>query len=1778
MNENQLAALLASLTGQLHTDNKEEEIQIEQLQQSIAQSLLKQDPATISSQTFLFEKSDLFISANVKEGRLRKIKEIAASVLANKSDEQLQVFVRNVPIRTTQLQGSASLANAGTRVTTVGPIADLQGRLQWFDFVKVKKLIAIYQQGESLPCLLFDATFNKPRFQLANAKPIELTKTFTLIPESIWIQANILAPTAPSNQYAGLRIKGGTITLDTDPFMEGDKLMISQACKVVCDIQCDQNNSFGSDPISQYGKDAREAKFDLPATFKFSFTGNTKNILSVADAQWKVYGQDSHFKYVGNQNCIYNPAIHRLAIPVDCQHSNFSVLTSLSPFFELSGTAKIVNSWWALPVTNIDVNNPLEADGNGALIIECLSGLTAQWTNLENKPMSLVHPFILGEPGRIGITDLESDGLGAYQNFEGWDYSKTNVENEDVAPIYKTEFHVQFKKTVAFIFNTVAKGDEVIFGASDWHIKADRPVKVNGEAVTIKSKGSGFILAASAKKRLLMVVDQDILWDHKLPNDKIPKVKPIALAMHNALFTTTPVNSLIVFAEVKEDWKKLTKGSMYLGFGLFSYLPTLPDPYAANLGILKKQFEQKNRTDLPATVSMNTRSSQVWLWLIGLVKWEEKEEDIDKVGVSFHFAPLAAPLNIEKDAGKKKPQAERIDEEHRVVNPTVFSHFSNDAEAVDRASVTGFVNDNPTLHATRVNPLARLNVTDFSLLDVSSKANQMGISYAKQNNFLQELITRKYDVNIQDDENATIFPIQVNGLDVVTAGMHAQAFTVPSIAWEPVFNLTPPKAILAGEKDEDGIPLPPVRPNDPPIGFNYYQNDGVATRIGNLSKKNVTLSPIPMAKFLVESYKEKEDGKTFALFNLPFGMVALTFLNNNSVQHTKPSIDNPKPIFDEYINGALQLELTAGTSFDKEADSNMFEGYTFQLVNINNASGVDANASTLAGTPTVIFNNEFSTNSSGLTTRPGVPLTHIGLSGYGASTFSNWQNKEALFAQTSQAQFNVITGRTSHEVVQVKSMLYPWGIRVVRTITIFRLANGYVARVDSGWKAESDGKYDFRWNKPKIAADGVTVEGKIPQPNPFNFYPGIVRGLFNVRNIQELSKVYGTSIPMLNAVTFDADIELEYITEGGTNNRVASTGVLAYVQLTPAARPIEKEDLVDLLNFENNSIGGSISCTIKLADSKQRMRIHRFDMSAGLDNIGNPIFVCAARGSVVLPKDGSWTMVQHSRKTGEVTPLPEQLSVPVIRQGLWKPDIVVDTINENNLLRIAHPADLVKAFDDETMHFGFLQNMGTQKVLFMTPAFQKGVDALLSQTPPLLADSFRLLNSKGIFPNIGDIETNFGQVISILKGADANGNAVAEAFKNKVLGAAEGNINKVFEVLALDVKEEAGKVLDQGFSLAKKSINGLADKALKFDLPSGGYDLINVKDQLIIRLEYKANGNTEDNQAKKDYVGKFDFDIESFAGDLADTWKGRMNNLSVVVSIGPLKEVMTIKGNFNSQKGKEVDLGSKNASDGDSSLPKPEISFSDALQPVVDILELLSSLSSGDYGAALSKGLKVAMSNSANIWEYKFEANKEIPLVRFPPTKELYESPQTPLKLEASLGIGVFFNAALKVTTDPKQLLPTAGAYFKFHGGLQVMCFSVGAGSIYAVGHVDLKLEADSSPKIAVTLKFGFGVQLSVGLPVVGNVSVLFMVGLEVYADSTGVVIVTAFMLFKGRAELLGGLVSVTITIEASGSVKRLPGGDANAIAKVTFAIDISIFLIIDISFSKSWEEERQIA
>ena len=297
-----------------------------------------------------------------------------------------------------------------------------------------------------------------------------------------------------------------------------------------------------------------------------------------------------------------------------------------------------------------------------------------------------------------------------------------------------------------------------------------------------------------------------------------------------------------------------------------------------------------------------------------------------------------------------------------------------------------------------------------------------------------------------------------------------------------------------------------------------------------------------------------------------------------------------------------------------------------------------------------------------------------------------------------------------------------------------------------------------------------------------------------------------------------------------------------------------------------------------------------------------------------------------------------------------------------------------------------------------------------------------------------------------------------------------------------------------------------------------------------------------------------------------------LTDAGIARPVAELVPLLTIKGNWDARKGSEAQFGGGGLGE----VPRPQIVLSEKLDKVMWILEILQDLSTDNYGDAVGKGVRLAMSNKASSWEYKFEASKEIPVLRFPPGP-LYDSPQVPLKLEAGLKLGAYFNSALQIETDTKQLLPSAGAFFGFYGRLSVMCVSLDIATIYAVGQANLDFGADTKNGPFLRMKFGFGAQIVVGLPVILNVSVLYMVGVEIYLDKNTLE-VSAFLLFSGHADILSGLLSVTITIEAKGTVVRDNDNSTSLAAQVTFALEITVFWIIDISIEESWGERRQIA
>jgi hypothetical protein len=173
---------------------------------------------------------------------------------------------------------------------------------------------------------------------------------------------------------------------------------------------------------------------------------------------------------------------------------------------------------------------------------------------------------------------------------------------------------------------------------------------------------------------------------------------------------------------------------------------------------------------------------------------------------------------------------------------------------------------------------------------------------------------------------------------------------------------------------------------------------------------------------------------------------------------------------------------------------------------------------------TDIFNGEFAPGGI----KQQVPVERFELSGYGESLFSDWEDDTDDVPAISQVRFDVLVGRTGVEIVQARSILYPYGVRVIRTIKLLRDNAGRAQRTDSGWWAVTDGRYAW------------------PRPN-MRTHPGVVLGVTRVLNIRDTGQRWTSAgRTELMAVRFDCtSISMASWPAAGSGGRPATTNLVS---------------------------------------------------------------------------------------------------------------------------------------------------------------------------------------------------------------------------------------------------------------------------------------------------------------------------------------------------------------------------------------------------------------------------------------------------------------------------------------------------------------------------------------------------------------------------------------------------------------------------------------------------------
>lgn len=797
------------------------------------------------------------------------------------------------------------------------------------------------------------------------------------------------------------------------------------------------------------------------------------------------------------------------------------------------------------------------------------------------------------------------------------------------------------------------------------------------------------------------------------------------IALENALIDVTPTQFESLRATLAGD-TRLLRGAVRIRMTARAWMPILPDPYVANVAPSLHEGQ-------PAPIT-------------AIVRWDDAPPEMMFSGALNEFA-----VRLEKPhAGGPWSHIATHDQFHEPgeTRGTVGKPGGERRGGLtDQGRVTGWARKTGAQSSTqpgisarasyRAQPLDASQVIAASGLEAPPKPTiwadrmwqEITGGFRSPQIRLLDVSTNRDQIGVEIDPNLGVGPrgVQLEGLQVHTALNNVRVFALPQIQWEPVRTLD-----IDQKVEEIGIfPSPLAAPND-----------GGPTEIASSARR---LSPIVPELWLDEAIDAFGAGHaTTMVTTLPFGLHAYVDLQpRDQADREADSLRLLRPSFErgDGFGGALQLVVEAGhRRVSGPAADRAFAGLAYQEANgVALSTGQPLNISVLGETAEpessleALFNNEFAVE------RPKVPVTRLDICGYGGSTFSDWRNPLAAFAEAAKVQFQVLVGRTALEVVKFVSVLYPWGIRVTRTVEIERGTGAGILRRDSGWQAASDGLLDFTY-MPEGASE--------PESDIYEVHPGLIRGVYSIERIRGADRP-AYDLPeggKVVAMYFDAEVEIGSSADNA--RRTAFRNVLGYLHLEPVGAPLNDRDLAVLL-MQHGAAGGQTDTEIKIADTAFACRALRvevgvadFDENGGPNNSGAVVLCGSVRAVPKFGPVGAWSVAAmagpgNPDATGNSEAVAD--GVPIIVEGAAQSPAhgVIDAVYSGEI-RFADPMDLL-AGNLPQRDYAFVQSTPTHVFAYRRPTIPRASNTSTKRVntalKPLFADIYARTTGGGVIPH-----------------------------------------------------------------------------------------------------------------------------------------------------------------------------------------------------------------------------------------------------------------------------------------------------------------------------------------------------------------------------------------------------------------------------------------------------------
>lgn len=1175
--------------------------------------------------------------------------------------------------------------------STLGPFLDLAGQ-HWFELFGPTEAYAVYAGGGSSPVLALTQA-RLPR--LALGPHPGGSYTVEISGGTVWILAAMLDSALPSDRYVGFTVASGSMVFASAPTVTAQQLALSGPLEATLEVKL-------AAPGALSGAGQCQADVSVTPPSKLAVTWSSGNPPAVKLGTGSATFAGQTVKFTKFQSTITaQPALEAVLFAYQLSPKQLDMGALTNELLTLEGEPAI-SGGWALTLTQLaDPEAPGEAIGSGFYLLFAQNPVTARWPGV-SAPVQLAQATLTLREGQLT--------LGCGQTVASPPVEQTlelyALRPEAGAP--RLPLGLSFGPA-GFVLAYVcdAEHGEGLYAQCAANLRIDRPIDLAGRPLAFGEASLAlFGLERREGATSVMVIGLAAALESR------GGLARSLLALRNGLLAVSGP-AMFVLRGTLSGGDAVDAGRLELVLGGEGWLPTLPDPYVSNLvRTLRGSFGERAATRIVLAQSVWEDPADPALSFSGVLPPPAAAAAVPSEGAPRALAQGEDQVQVptQTQQGSTTPGEQR---------PLLRSAFGLEGAATRGAEGGSEELARQRQQLQALQALAREELpglgTGLRLLDVSTNKDLLGVEVGTGVDEEPPIFVRP----VAQSGDADAFALE--GMDVRTPASNLRVFTLPQVQWEPVRTL---------DIDQDLVHI------------GYFPTplasatDGGATLFGVRSERLVAAIPDIAVDAALEEFRS--GAGLGMLTTLPFGIKALLELRPTASPGRAPdSIARNQPDFKtQALQGGAQLALVAESAEPGSSSgltSSSFEGAALQLLNgVALASGAPLDISVLgspldpADSVQRIFNDEFGP----LGKYPHVPLTRLDISGYGESTFSDWVNTHAGYAETMKAQFEVLVGRAALEVIKVASILYPWGIRLTRTVTIERTAGAGVIRRDSGWQASSPGVFHF-------PAGGSTQ----PEPEPYLVEPGLLRGLFNVRNIRptgglpvEFIASNGKPV-VLSPKYFDADARIEGLEDAET---LPALGVLGFLQVEPVGERLAEGDVAALIE-QQGPIGGPVDGTVQVGESGFRLRATRIEVGGATDPAsGRPELVGVLRGAPIFRQDGAWSSIRrpgpgNPNGEGEAVGVDGSHGVPVVSEGKLEESATEVKVAASGEYRFADPADL-HAPDAPQFEYGFMQVSPAHAFLFPRPHINEGIAELSTRSTPFVGDVYARTTSKGVFP------------------------------------------------------------------------------------------------------------------------------------------------------------------------------------------------------------------------------------------------------------------------------------------------------------------------------------------------------------------------------------------------------------------------------------------------------------